>query len=182
MARLEPFNRYARWGWKAMVAIYMEGRTSIIWSAVLIGVEVLADWKWFHVISSPLQVPSAFRNALWLLAPPKKLEPGQHDLLHEAEVRCVQGQLRLGPWRWNENNEVKITHSWIFHGMINYKNIVSKNPWKKWVLSDGSDVDKNQPFNRSPSRAWPVRVVELSFDVARLVFCTFFLHLCLSSG
>jgi hypothetical protein len=32
------------------------------------------------------QVPSAFRNALWLLAPPKKLEPGQHDLLHEAEV------------------------------------------------------------------------------------------------
>ena len=48
-----------------------------------------------------MQVPSAFRNALWLLAPPKKLEPGQHDLLHEAEVRCscVQGQLRLGPWR-----------------------------------------------------------------------------------
>lgn len=33
------------------------------------------------------QVPSAFRNSLWLLAPPKKLEPGQHDLLHEAEVQ-----------------------------------------------------------------------------------------------
>ena len=32
------------------------------------------------------KVPSAFRNALWLLAPPKKLEPGQHDLLHEAEA------------------------------------------------------------------------------------------------
>ena len=31
------------------------------------------------------KIPSAFRNALWLLAPPKKLEPGQHDLLHEAE-------------------------------------------------------------------------------------------------
>lgn len=30
-----------------------------------------------------------------------------------------------------ENNEVKITHSWIFHGIINYKNIVSKNQWKK---------------------------------------------------
>ena len=36
--------------------------------------------------TSLLQVPSAFRNALWLLAPPKKLEPGQHDLLHEAEA------------------------------------------------------------------------------------------------
>ncbi|CAE7251147.1 unnamed protein product [Symbiodinium pilosum] len=34
---------------------------------------------------SSWKVPSAFRNALWLLAPPKKLEPGQHDLLHEAE-------------------------------------------------------------------------------------------------
>jgi len=34
---------------------------------------------------SSWKVPSAFRNSLWLLAPPKKLEPGQHDLLHEAE-------------------------------------------------------------------------------------------------
>lgn len=34
---------------------------------------------------SSWKIPSAFRNALWLLAPPKKLEPGQHDLLHEAE-------------------------------------------------------------------------------------------------
>ena len=137
MARLEPFNRYARWGWKALVAIYMEGRTSIIWSAVLIGVEVLADWKWSHVISSPLQVPSAFRNALWLLAPPKKLEPGQHDLLHEAEVRCscVQGQLRLGPWRcflrtmrWKLHIHGSFMVLWI---ILNYKKFVSKNPWNK---------------------------------------------------
>ena len=60
---------------------HLHGRQDIHRSAVLIGVG-------FHVISSP-QVPSAFRNALWLLAPPKKLEPGQHDLLHEAEAGCI---------------------------------------------------------------------------------------------
>ncbi|CAE8581405.1 unnamed protein product, partial [Polarella glacialis] len=31
-------------------------------------------------------VPSAFGKNLWLLSPPKKLEPGQHDLLHEMET------------------------------------------------------------------------------------------------
>ncbi|CAE8646853.1 unnamed protein product [Polarella glacialis] len=30
-------------------------------------------------------VPSAFGKNLWLLSPPKKLEPGEHDLLHEME-------------------------------------------------------------------------------------------------
>ena len=40
---------------------------------------------------STWKVPSAFRNALWLLAPPKKLEPGQHDLLHEAEGLASSG-------------------------------------------------------------------------------------------
>jgi len=34
---------------------------------------------------SSWKVPSAFSKALWLLAPPKKLEPGQHDLVHEAQ-------------------------------------------------------------------------------------------------
>uniref|UniRef100_A0A7S1QK45 Uncharacterized protein n=1 Tax=Alexandrium catenella TaxID=2925 RepID=A0A7S1QK45_ALECA len=34
-----------------------------------------ASWK----------VPSAFTKALWVLAPPKKLEPGQHDLMHEMD-------------------------------------------------------------------------------------------------
>ena len=28
---------------------------------------------------------------MWLLAPPKKLEPGQHDLLHEAEGLASSG-------------------------------------------------------------------------------------------
>jgi len=32
------------------------------------------------------RVPSAFGKNLWLLAPPKKLEDGQHDLLHEMEA------------------------------------------------------------------------------------------------
>ncbi|CAK9014724.1 Uncharacterized protein SCF082_LOCUS12450 [Durusdinium trenchii] len=40
---------------------------------------------------STWKVPSAFRNSLWLLAPPKKLEPGQHDLLHEAEGLANSG-------------------------------------------------------------------------------------------
>ncbi|CAE8619915.1 unnamed protein product [Polarella glacialis] len=30
-------------------------------------------------------VPSAFGKNLWLLSPPKKMEPGEHDLLHEME-------------------------------------------------------------------------------------------------
>eukprot|EP00930_Biecheleria_cincta_P000014 TRINITY_DN10002_c0_g1_i2.p1 TRINITY_DN10002_c0_g1~~TRINITY_DN10002_c0_g1_i2.p1 ORF type:complete len:960 (+),score=207.17 TRINITY_DN10002_c0_g1_i2:54-2933(+) len=34
---------------------------------------------------SAWKVPSAFQKSLWLLAPPKKLEPGQHDLIHEAQ-------------------------------------------------------------------------------------------------
>eukprot|EP00931_Biecheleriopsis_adriatica_P042114 TRINITY_DN239_c0_g1_i1.p1 TRINITY_DN239_c0_g1~~TRINITY_DN239_c0_g1_i1.p1 ORF type:complete len:989 (-),score=218.03 TRINITY_DN239_c0_g1_i1:40-2931(-) len=34
---------------------------------------------------STWKVPSAFSNALWLLSPPKKLESGQHDLVHEME-------------------------------------------------------------------------------------------------
>jgi len=34
---------------------------------------------------SAWKVPTSFSKALWILAPPKKLEPGQHCLLHEME-------------------------------------------------------------------------------------------------
>uniref|UniRef100_A0A7S4QPE5 Uncharacterized protein n=1 Tax=Alexandrium monilatum TaxID=311494 RepID=A0A7S4QPE5_9DINO len=34
---------------------------------------------------SSWKVPSGFTKALWVLAPPKKLEPGQHCLLHEMD-------------------------------------------------------------------------------------------------
>jgi len=40
---------------------------------------------------STWKVPSAFSGALWLLAPPKKLESGQHDLVHEAEALAQSG-------------------------------------------------------------------------------------------
>lgn len=36
-------------------------------------------------------VPAAFAKALWVLAPPKKLEPGQHDLLHEMTALASTG-------------------------------------------------------------------------------------------
>mmetsp|Transcript_51665 Transcript_51665/g.122985 ORF Transcript_51665/g.122985 Transcript_51665/m.122985 type:complete len:1122 (+) Transcript_51665:69-3434(+) len=35
---------------------------------------------------STWKVPSAFYDALWMIAPPKKLEKGQHDLLNEMEM------------------------------------------------------------------------------------------------
>eukprot|EP00933_Yihiella_yeosuensis_P028916 TRINITY_DN22689_c0_g1_i1.p1 TRINITY_DN22689_c0_g1~~TRINITY_DN22689_c0_g1_i1.p1 ORF type:complete len:1078 (-),score=278.74 TRINITY_DN22689_c0_g1_i1:342-3575(-) len=35
---------------------------------------------------SSWKIPSAFGKNLWLIAPPKKLEPGQHDLLHEMDA------------------------------------------------------------------------------------------------
>eukprot|EP00971_Amphidinium_carterae_P122042 2416767-Amphidinium_carterae.1 len=35
---------------------------------------------------SSWKVPSAFMDNLWIIAPPKKLEKGQHDLMHEMEM------------------------------------------------------------------------------------------------
>jgi len=37
------------------------------------------------------KVPSAFAKAIWLIAPPKKLEPGQHDLVHEMQALARTG-------------------------------------------------------------------------------------------
>mmetsp|Transcript_61379 Transcript_61379/g.113964 ORF Transcript_61379/g.113964 Transcript_61379/m.113964 type:complete len:1126 (+) Transcript_61379:88-3465(+) len=40
---------------------------------------------------STWKVPSAFLDNLWIIAPPKKLEKGQHDLLHEMEMLARGG-------------------------------------------------------------------------------------------
>lgn len=37
------------------------------------------------------KVPSAFSKALWIIAPPKKLEPGQNDLMREMETLGKRG-------------------------------------------------------------------------------------------
>lgn len=91
---LEYRITYSRLGFVlSWIFVFMAYFSHIVFSVRLLDL-AWPDWaRRFDFADLPSQawwpaswrIPSAFGKHLWLLAPPKKLAPGQHDLVHEME-------------------------------------------------------------------------------------------------